>query len=258
MKKLLLLIFILLFLFLGANPNVKPVKGISGTTFLKTTWGGTKLFNKFNPENHSPGCHSTSLAQLAFHHGLKPYGDVEYLSSKGYKIKESFNKKQFDLSLIAKTLLKKPSKIEIKSTAFYVYAISVILRKDFGTGDYMPTPDFHKTQVEAHLDCIFIPHIFKPHGSADSFTGTNVRFFRIISGEINAGRPLGMYYTNFKGSGHAVVVDGITTKKGIRYIHANYGWGGKNDGWFPIGKCVPDDSKLLLLITLKPKPGPTS
>ena len=234
-------------------PAVKPIQGIQGKILLKTRWGGTKRFSYFNPDHHSPGCHSMTLAQLAFYHGLIPSGSVSYTSSRGYRIQETFTRDRFDMGRVVNSLMKDPTEAEIRATAFYMYAMAVVLRKDFGTDDYMTSPDFHKTQVEAALGCTYTPIVFKPLQPAGEFISATPRFREIIAGELDASRPLGMYYTNFKGSGHAVVVDGIVEKNGTAYIHANYGWGGKNNGWFPLDHCVPDDSKMLLLITLKPK-----
>lgn len=58
-----------LLLVLPVSLNAQPVD--KDKCLLETTWGGTTLFNKYNPANHSPGCHSMALAQIFYYHKLQ-------------------------------------------------------------------------------------------------------------------------------------------------------------------------------------------
>lgn len=54
-------------------------------------------------------------------------------------------------------------------------------------------------------------------------------FAEKIVAEIQKGYPVAMMLP-----GHQVVADGWKREDGIDYVHLNHGWGGKDDGWFPL------------------------
>ena len=64
-------------------------------------------------------------------------------------------------------------------------------------------------------------------------------WLRIISDELHAGRPV--YYaagSEVGSAGHAFVCDGIDAQG---YVHINWGWTGKSDGYFLVNHLDPDD-----------------
>jgi hypothetical protein len=231
----------------------QPRKDITGDFLLKTQWGDSEPYNKFAPDNNSLGCHSVAIAQICYYHQLAPSGKVQYRSSKGYDIHEDFSKHHFKWDLFAENINGSIKNKGIDETARYMYDVSTIIEKDFGTDQYIKCNDQHKSQVESHFQCIydccmkaldaFSPDVFLEKDG----------FFSIIKQEIDSKRPLGFYYSNDKDSGHAVVIDGYVVKENNFYVHANFGWKGKSDGWYNLLEALPKDVKLVGLVTIKPK-----
>lgn len=54
-------------------------------------------------------------------------------------------------------------------------------------------------------------------------------FAEKIVAELKRGYPVAMMIP-----GHQVVADGWKMEDGIDYVHMNHGWGGKDDGWYPL------------------------
>lgn len=54
-------------------------------------------------------------------------------------------------------------------------------------------------------------------------------FVEKIVAELKRGYPVTMMIP-----GHQVVADGWKREAGIDYVHMNHGWGGKDDGWYPL------------------------
>jgi len=231
----------------------KPRQDITGDYLLKTQWGDSEPYNKFAPDNHSLGCHSVAIAQICHYHKLAPFGAVRYKCSKGYNIEEDFSKHHFKWDSFVEKLNGSKKNIEIDETARYMYFASVAIKKDFGTDQYIKCDDQHKSEVENHFKCTydcnsktfdtFSPLIFLEKDG----------FFSIIKKEIDSKRPLGFYYSNDNGSGHAVVIDGYVVKEKIFFVHANFGWKGNSDGWYNLLESLPKDVKFVALVTIKPK-----
>jgi hypothetical protein len=134
-----------------------------------------------------------------------------------------------------------------------MYYVALIIKKDFGTDNYIQCNDYHTSEVENHFNCLYHPYAKEINSNLDDILKGEDGFYTIIKREIDLGRPVVFYYTNKKVIGHAVVIDGYTVKNEITFVHANFGWGGKADGWYLLNEDLPKDIKLVLLITVLPK-----
>jgi hypothetical protein len=231
----------------------KPRQDVTGDYLLKTAWGGGDPFNKFTPDNHSLGCHSVAIAQALYYHRLTPFGNVNYKCSKGYSIEEDFSKHHFKWDSLIEKLNDSKKDQAIDETAKYLYFVAAAIQKDFGTDQYIKCDDQHKSEVESHFNCIYACCLktFKSF-SPDVFIEKD-GFYSVIKNEIDLKRPLGFYYSNEQGSGHAVVIDGYVVKGEVFFVHANFGWKGESDGWYDLIDALPKDIKLVALLTIKPK-----
>jgi hypothetical protein len=230
-----------------------PRQDISGDYLLKTHWGDSEPYNKFSPGNNSLGCHSVAIAQICYYHKLAPFGDVHYKCSKGYDIEEDFSKHHFKWDSFVENLNGSNRNKEIDETARYIYFASAAIKKDFGTDQYIKCDDQHKSEVENHFNCIYDCRLKTFDTLSPEAFLEKDGFYSIIKKEIDSKRPLGFYYSNAKDSGHAVVIDGYVVKEKNIYVHANFGWKGKSDGWYNLIEALPKDIKLAALITIKPK-----
>ncbi len=227
--------------------GVKAQQNPNNDYLLETVWGGTKRTSKFNPEQYSPGCHSTALAQIMYYHRLQPHGQKEYTTKKGHHIKVNYNDHDFNWDLFVNNVDDNTPQEKVDELALYRYYLATVVEKNFGNGSYQKT--FHKSQLKKHFDCKV-----RERFGYKTFLLSRRKVRNIIVKEINNKRPVYFHYTDFNGNGHSVVLDGYKQKDDGLWIHANYGWGGKENKWLKYEKdCFIKNQKLELLITVKPK-----
>lgn len=232
-----------------------PRTDVTGPYLLKTAWGGSAPLNMFAPKSSSPGCHAIAFAQVMFFHQLKPHGAVSYKCSDGTLISEDFSDYAPEWNRFA--LNKESGRKDIaatKRTARFIYYVASIVRKDFGTNQYVDYPDdFHKQAIESHFDCTLTASSMRIHSSIGEALNGQPDVYTLLKKEIDSHRPAGFYYTDQKGGGHAVVIDGYTVKNGKTYFHVNFGWLGNSDGWYLLEKDLPPKTKEIAMITIVPK-----
>ena len=243
---------ILLLLYLSLSPAIVqpyPVKKYKpGETIIKTDWGGTEKFNKYMPGKSSPGCHSTAMAQILFYNRMQPYGTVEYISSKGYKVSLDLSDHKFDWNLFESNINDTtPGKISDEMARF-VYYVSALLQKDYGTGNYMKK--FHKKQISRHVNCEVHEYV-----RYKGLITSKRKLIRTVTREINELRPVYFHYTGFNGDGHSVVIDGYRNEGDNFMVHLVFGKGGNQTGWYDFNKGIISDNDLTYrsIITIKPK-----
>lgn len=213
---------------------------------LETSWGGTEKFNKYNPGEQSPGCHSTALSQICYYHRLQPHGVKSYVTSRGDSILEDYSSHTFNWNLFRKNIDDTTPAECVDEMALYTYYFASMLEKNFGTGSYQTT--FHRRQIRDHLDC----KVRERFGYKTLLMSRNT-VKRIIRKQIDKACPVYFHYTDFGGNGHSIVIDGYQVREDGLWVHANFGWRGKSDGWYRYEKdCFLDNSKLELIITIEP------
>jgi len=77
----------------------------------------------------------------------------------------------------------------------------------------------------------------------------------LVRTEVDAARPLMIYFDNGKDFGHASVLDGYTEENDTFLVHMNMGWGSRHDGWYDLfGRFigVRDDLQTRFLVTIQP------
>ena len=77
----------------------------------------------------------------------------------------------------------------------------------------------------------------------------------LVKREIDANRPLMLYFDNGKDFGHTAALDGYIDRNGKFFVHLNMDWGGRHDGWYDLFHCfmgVRDDLQNRFLITIEP------
>ncbi|MBX9783364.1 MAG: C10 family peptidase [Chitinophagaceae bacterium] len=215
----------------------------------KTNWQQMGGFQKCTPDSLRVGCWSTALAQIAYYHQLKPFGHVQYVSGKGYKIDETVDSSFFNFSLFAPTIDSSSTEETIQQLSKYSYYAALAVQKDFGTDNYMNglapaglLEKHYRIKVKRYIAW----HKYVPN--------TLGKLEKIIYNEINNRRPVFLHFANLKDFGHSVVVDGYCYKNGAFMIHTNQGQGGPDDGWYDFYKGIikADDYKLRVIYTIQP------
>lgn len=232
----------------------KPRAEIKGDNLIPTEWSGNGKFTAYTPENSSLGCHSVAISQILFYHKLLPTGVIKYKCSNGFEVNEEFSNDKFDINQISNTLSETTPESNIKATAFYNYAIACIIQKDFGTNQYVniENSQYHKTQVEKHFNCIYESYAFNSKSGISEIFSKNKSINKTIKKELDNNRPIGFYYDGPGYEGHAVIIDGYKKQKGNFYVHVNFGWGGKSNGWYLIEQDLPERTQTVVILTIKP------
>jgi len=182
---------------------------------------------------------------------LQPSGISKFECSKGYKIYENLNTYTFNWNKFTDEITDSTSQDIINEISRYCYYISTIVQKDFGTGSYITKlPPI--TNIEKQLNVNT-----KLYFNYKSLFHSKRKIKNIVMREIEANRPMFLYYRNMnvKGSGHSVVLDGYRFENNIFKVHLNFGWGGRNDGWYNLYDSIATegDTELRIFIAVQPK-----
>ena len=230
----------------------QPRTNLTGEYLLKTAWGGSSPFNALAPNGSALGCHADAFAQILYFHRLAPRGRVSYTCKNGVVISEDFSqyKPQWQRFALSKD---SPDVRAIQETSKFIYYVAAVVRKDFGTDQYVAYPnDAHKKSIECHFDCTVASYASEVTSSLEAALKGGADMHALLQGEIDAGRPAGFYYLYGKAGGHAVVIDGYAVRDGRMYFHVNFGWLGSSDGWYSLAEDLPKSTKRIMVITLVP------
>jgi len=248
------LILVILLSLSTTSFSQKPRADVTGTHLLKTAWGGSSPLNMFAPNASTLGCHSNAFAQIMYYHKLSPHGRISYKCTSGTMISEDFSGYAPRWNRFA--LDKEAGKKDIsatKETARFIYNVAAVVRKDFGTDQYVAYPnDYHKKSIESHFHCTLTAYANKVRSTIARALKDQPDFYALLKAEIDSCRPAGFYYL-YEGGGHAVVIDGYVSKDGKTFFHVNFGWLGRSDGWYLLEEDLPPNTKEIALILIAPK-----
>ena len=230
----------------------RPRTNVTGDYLLKTAWGGSSPFNALAPHGSALGCHANALAQILYFHRLAPHGRVSYQSTGGVAISENFSQYKPQWERFALTTNSTDARA-IQETSRFMYYVAAVVRKDFGTDQYVDYPnDAHKQAIESHFDCTLTSYENEVTSDIEGALRSGADMYALVKAEIEAGRPAGFYYTYGAAGGHAVVIDGYTVHGGKTCFHVNFGWFGSSDGWYALAEDLPQSTKSIVLVTIAP------
>ena len=227
-------------------------KANEGKTLTSTHWIGADEYAKLapGPDSNTLGCWSTTFAQISYYHRLSPTGISDYESSKGYKVHEKLNNYIFNWNKFENKITDTTPQDNIDEISRYAYYISTVVQKDFGTGRYMTMmPPISNIEEQLNVNA-------QLYVNYKGFFQSKRKIRNIVMREIESNRPLYLYYRNMSvsGSGHSVVLDGYRFDGDDFFVHLNFGWGGRKDGWYNLFEPIvlEGDTELRFLITLQP------
>lgn len=231
------------------SPNLIEVEG-NPKFLLRTNWNQTGEYAKFVEYDEDAGCWAVAIAQIAQFHGLDPKGKIEYKTSKGNHIAEDFDSFKFRHSIFANEITERTSADSKLQAAKYIYFIAALIYTDFGSSGYLEHDTF-VPRLEKHLHCFIGFHQY----SKERYLKSKNQIIALIKSEIDARRPLMLYFDNGDDFGHAAALDGYTVQNNQFLVHLNMGWGGIENGWYdPFNKIfgLRDDLQNRFLITFYP------
>jgi hypothetical protein len=229
------LMFGVLFLATAAGLFSTAIAAEKVGPLLSTQWNQRDDYAQDAPRNQRVGCWSAALGQILYYHKLFPRGHVRYTCTDGTVIDEDLNKFEF------------PEDHALNATddiARYLYAVSVVIQKDFGTGDYCVGHKARARLVSRHFGCRAALLDIKDLRSLD----------QALRRELDQGRPVMMHLSSKSKSYHATAVDGYETGGEATLFHINMGHGGEGDGWFRLDKPIDkyDDTTYHKLVMVAP------
>ena len=221
---------------LGETEEVYDTSKLNGNDeyLIKTSWGQTGLYAmktplkrpwgfRLNPLNHwRLGCWSTAIGQIInYHYQIQSQGKVHYQCSEivdrfGRKvvIDNDLDDHMYDWSKMPNklTIFSKPK--EINSVSTFLYDVSTVIQKDFGTYYYVLAEGWDMVyELADHFDKI----------NSNSEWAVNPPVSE-IENEIDNYRPCMLYMENKNGTrGHAVIIDGYEWEADNFIVHLNFG-----------------------------------
>lgn len=197
-----------------------------------------------NNQHCLAGCVAVAMAQIMtyYRHPEVCHGSISYktetlnitvsLDLEGYRI---------DWDNILPNYLNGYSSVQAEAVADLLYACGATTRMDYNL-------DGSGTNAEYVGDALVT--FFGYSSDVESLARadyTDAKWYEILQSELKAGRPILMRSMQPSGAGHAYVMDGYYVQKGYEkypYFHFNWGWEGKDDGWFLLNNLQAGDYDL--------------
>lgn len=217
-----------------ANDVVAPL--------VKTEWNQSAPYNDLSPkvdgeDRAVTGCVATAMAQLMYFHQwpLKGKGSKIYTPDhKGYgELFVDFTDSNYAWSDMRETyktdVLGNKTWTDAQGTAVakLMYDAGVSVEMDFTPDESGAFTEDAETALNENFD------YFTYRVARRDMLGSE--FYQAIIRELDAKRPL-MLTGVGSGGGHAWVIDGYDENG---YLHTNWGWGGRGDGYFLLDFMSP-------------------
>ena len=211
--------------------------GNSVSPLLSTTWDQGCYYNTFCPEPGNycervpTGCVATAMAQVMRYwnypesgngfHSYTPLFHPEYGEQS-----VDFSATTYPWSLMPESLTDNSNDAEIEAVATLLYHCGVSVNMDYSPGSSMAGLP---AVINALVDYFNYSEIMFLQFNTDDAV-----FLQMIKDCLNMARPL-LYGAGNEQSGHAFVCDGYSSDD---LLHFNWGWGGLDDGYYPITALV--------------------
>lgn len=219
--------------------SFQPVEPLLGDIL----WGQSAPFNDQCPTytsggvttHYYVGCVATAATQIMRLHQWPQTGTgSKTITVNGTEITADFGATTYDWANML------PSYDGINATAAQRSAVAT-LAAHFGVAvnmEYLPEGSgAHSMMVPGALRDYFNYDQAVTMRKRDYYDSSE--WLRIINDELHAGRPVYYAASSEVGSaGHAFVCDGIDAQG---YVHINWGWFGKSNGYFLVNHLDPDD-----------------
>jgi hypothetical protein len=214
---------------------------------LQTHWDQRDEYAMFAPNQWRLGCWSTAFAQILYYHRLAPHGSNSYTCSNGTYVSADFDSYTFDWRRLVNRIDPGTPQASAEEVARYSFFTSVVIEKDFNTGDYMLSHSGRARALEDHYDCdTSVKELWWLYDIEDLKDD--------IAEEIDAARPLMLHMRNTSKSYHAVVIDDYRIVGSQFQVHVNMGWEGSHDGYYDIEGAIYtyDDTDYRKIVTIRP------
>ena len=214
------------------TPVVQPLLG-------DILWGQGEPYNSMCPTysgtHYYVGCVATAVTQIMRYHKYPEHGTgSKTITVNGQSVTADFGNTTYDWDSML------PTYDDVQYTSDQANAVAT-LAAQFGVAvdmEYAPEGSgAHSMVVPAALRDYFTYDQAVTMRKRDYYD--SAEWLELIKSELDAGRPV--YYaasSDVGFSGHAFVCDGYDTEG---FVHINWGWYGRSNGYFLVSHLDPDD-----------------
>lgn len=237
---------------------------------IKTVWDqGDNVYNPTNPFNAScpkingmlcaTGCMATALAQVMYYHRCPQgpiVGELPAYDAYGGQIVDALPSTSFDWDNMVEDYRESTTKEQQDAVAQLMRYCGQVSQMIYGldvSSSFFYDIDMLVTQFGYDSGL----HLARSEGY--SLSGWD----KLLYDELAEGRPLLYSGESDNDGGHAFIIDGYAVQDGSGYYHVNWGWSGKDDGYFRINMLYPSDgvsynNRQEAYIGMQPAVGPVS
>ncbi len=206
---------------------------------VRTQWDQDPLYNNLCPyisgEQTVTGCAATAMAQIMnyWEHPIHGIGSHSY-NWNGQTLSANFGATTYDWDNMTFSLNGSSSQAQINAVATLMYHCGVALNMQYGlavTGGSSAYP----SDIPSALINYFNYKSSITIKAKSSYS--NSQWLNLLKTELNEDRPI--QYNGWgpnNSGGHSFICDGYDNSD---YFHFNWGWSGRNDGFYSLSNLVP-------------------
>lgn len=208
---------------------------------IQTSWGQSELYQMSTPQLDGfqtyPGCTTVALAQILAYHRACPLPNTEviyYWEAGNQNIAINLSEIPCRTDRFVAQVTLRTSKIAAKAVNDYIYLVGLSLKAQWNAGDHdtaagglFVDPALQHFGFDQARDSLFSA----TRENLGMFFYSNEQWRQMMIAEIDAGRPVLYSASSIDGVGHTFVIDGYDMN-GL--FHVNWGWGGKNNGFYDL------------------------
>jgi len=223
------------------------------TPLLSTQWGQRDLYAQQAPlidGSHARlGCWSTAIGQILFFHKLRGYGDCHYTCSNGIVIDNTVEGDSYEWCFMPVKLTASSSSEEVRQVSAFLFDVSTVVQKDYGTGTYCLSHSERAAALELYYGV-------RSYLLVSASSGHDLE--PVIIAQLAAGHPCMLHLRTIPSPEsvyHAVVIDGYRFEGSDFIVHLSYGAEGYGDGWYGFYGAIGeyDDTTYRRIIVIEPE-----
>ena len=206
---------------------------------VKTQWNQPAPFNKYCPDDCPAGCVAVAMGQIMNYHKWPNIGTgASFTTYNGKAISVDFSKSEYRWDLMKNTTKElKEDEEAADAVAKLLFDCGIALKMNYSKNG---SSAFDKNVPLALFNFFGYKHTTLVYDSPNYYSSKEEWLVKMKQ-EIVDGRPIYYSASSPKGggqdaAGHAFVISGYDEKD---MVHVNWGWGGKDDGYYDIFRLDP-------------------
>lgn len=206
---------------------------------VKTQWNQPAPYNKYCPDDCPAGCVAVAIGQIMNYHKWPKVGTgASFTTYNGKAISVDFSKSEYRWDLMKNTTKElKEDEEAADAVAKLLFDCGISLKMNYSKNG---SGAFDKDVALALFNFFGYKHTTLVYDSPNYYSSKE-EWIEKMKQEIVDGRPIYYSASSPKGggqdaAGHAFVISGYDEKN---MVHVNWGWGGKDDGYYDIFRLDP-------------------